>query len=186
MISDVLLRLVEERINNKFKAAIVPFDKAYPTSGQDFIRLSANSLSLTDQGEAITCELQIVITCSTRIRTQAVQNQDVAYSRVIQLAENVFFWLYSFVELKGKMMQAIPYNNGVDGKWIVNYIDLRPVPVYADFYDSNEVHERQPAGMKIDITALMPRLWIPVPCGYLPEAMTAILDEAGTLIPNQG
>jgi len=176
MIASTLLRLVEDLVKQKFKANVVPFDKAYPTSGQDFIRLSANSMSLTLEGDQLTCELQIVATCSTRIRTQAVQNQDIGYVRVMDLAEKVYFWLFLKLNnsFRGQIEASIPGVRGVDGRLEVNYLDLRAMPVYADFYDSKEVHERQPAGLKVDITALLPRIWLPVQCDELPQF---IMDE---------
>lgn len=177
MIANTLLRLVEDRVKEKFNAYVVPFDKAYPTSGQDFIRLSANTMSLTLDGDSLTCELQIVVTCSTRIRTQAVQNQDVGYTRVMNMAERVYFWLFLNSDFRSQIGASIPGSRGVDGRLEVNYLDLRAMPVYADFYDSKEIHERQPAGLKIDITALLPRIWLPVTCDTLPSFIMDGLDN---------
>jgi hypothetical protein len=50
--------------------------------------------------------------------------------------------------------------------------------VYADFYDAKEVHERMPAGMKVDITVLAPRIWIPIGCGTLPSSLQTELDTS--------
>jgi hypothetical protein len=177
MITTALLRLVEGRINEKFESFLIPFDKAYPTSGRTFIRLSGSSLSLNLEGDVLKAELQIIATCSTRIRNTTVQKQDEPFCHIANIAESLYYWLLTDINIKGKIGAAIPGNAGIDGRFEVNYLDLRAVPVYADFYDAREVHERLPAGMKIDITMLMPRIWIPIQCGQFPEAFQNMIDD---------
>lgn len=183
MITNTLLRLVEDRINEKFKAYLVPIDKAYPTSGRRFIRVAGNSLSLTLDGDSLKCELQIVVTCSIRSRTKNVQSQQELLGEIIDLAEMVYFHLLLDLNINSKILNSFPTEPdssriSVDGRWECNYVDLRAEPVYADFYDAREVHERMPAGMKVDITLLAPRIWIPIGCGTLPFSLQTELDTS--------
>lgn len=183
MITNTLLRLVEDRINEKFEAYLVPLDKAYPTSGRSFIRVAGNSLSLTLDGDSLKCELQIVVTCSIRSRNNPVQSQQKLLGEIIDLAEMVYFHLLLDFNIKSKILNAFPSEPdsgkiSVDGRWECNYVDLRAEPVYADFYDSKEVHERNPAGIKVDITLLAPRIWIPLGCGSLPSSLQTELNTS--------
>lgn len=160
---------MEAELAKEFKTHVVPLDKAYPTSGKDFIRVSANSMTVVHDGDSLSCELQIKVTVSTRIRTYSRENEHIAYRRIIKFAENVYFYLFQFANIKGAIMEKFPLSS-VDGLILSSHIALQPQPVYADFYDSMEVHQRQPAGFKIEQDILLPRIWLRAACAVIPTS----------------
>jgi len=166
MITDVLIRLLEDRIKEKYEAYLVPFDKAYPTSGTTFIRLSPNGVVLSIDGERIVWEITVKITCSARIRTQPRQGEYNFHLDLIDTAEKIYLWVYTYFAFKGAVLEKYPLFS-VDGRFESGYMELTPQPVYADFYDAQETHERKPAGMKIEQSILLPRVRMPTNCGEL-------------------
>lgn len=166
MIADKLMGLLIERLNERFETHHVPMDSAYPTSGRDFIRISPNDLSITVEDMIIHIDASFTVTCSTRIRTDARQTEFNSHLRLIDFAEKVFFWILTYSSIRGAMHELFSQSS-VTNNIVSKYIDFRVVPVYADFYSSKEVHERQPAGIKIDQIFTLPRLTIPLQCGEI-------------------
>lgn len=168
MVTESTIRLLETRIAEKYRNHLVPFDKAYPTSGQVFVRLAGKDLSIDLSEEVVILDIQVTVTCSARLRTSARQNEYKPYLAVIDIAEKIFFWLLSYQELRGELQTLFPQSS-VTGRMESGHLSLEPIPVHADFYDSTEVHSRGPAGLKIDQTIMLPRIRIPMLCGNLPE-----------------
>lgn len=174
MITDVLIRLLEDRINEKYPTFLVPFDKAYPTSGISFIRLSPNGVVLSIDGNRMIWEITIKITCSIRIRTQPRQGEYKYHLDLIDTAEKVYLWVYTYFTFTRDVLEKYPLFS-IDGRFESGYMELTPQPTYSDFYDSQEVHERKPAGMKIEQSILLPRVRMPMDCGQLHPAYADLI-----------
>src|SRR5690606_12292322 len=114
--------------------------------------------------------LQIRVTCSVKIRTYARQNEYYPHLLAVDFAEKIFLWVLGYTTIKGAMMKLFPLSSVV-GVIESNYLTLEPEPVYADFYDAQEVHERKPVGLKIDQSFSLPTLILRTECGNLPAAI---------------
>ena len=176
MLTTEILKIVEDRIDEKYNAHLVPFDKAYPTSGEKFIRLSPISCDVSRDNDRLSFDVQIRVTCSARIRTYARQNEFIPHLEVVDLSEKMLFWVLSFVDFSAKLKQKFPKVD-VYGLIESDYLTLDPEPVYADFYDSAEIHERKPAGLKIDQSFTLPRVSINLDCGNLPNFILELIGK---------
>jgi hypothetical protein len=166
MIADKLTNLIIGRLNQRFKTFYVPLDSAFPTSGKDFIRVCPADLSVTLEEQRVIIDTSITITCSTRIRDQARENEYIAHKRIVNFAEQIFFWLLTYNTIRGEMMTLYPLSSVTD-RITSKYLDLRAIPVTADYYDAKDIHERKPAGFKIEQSIMLPRLHLPLVCGEL-------------------
>jgi hypothetical protein len=166
MIADKLTGLIITRLNQKFETHYVPLDSAYPTSGMTFIRVAPAELFITLGELHVDIDTSITITCSTRIRDNPRQREYESHKRIVNFAEQVYFWLLTYDTANSEIHDLFP-RSSVTNRITSKFLDLRAVEVYADFYDAKEVHERQPAGFKIEQSIMLPRLRLPFVCGQL-------------------
>lgn len=174
MITEKLITLVEDRIKLKFPANVAPLDKAYPTSGETFIRVSGENTRIDLDESYVIVDATLDITCSSRIRKYGREHERIPYMTVIDYSERIYFWLLTYNNIRGDLLELFPQTS-VTGRLECKYLRTKPEEVSAVYYDATENADRFPAGFKLTQSLLLPRLRIPLDCGQLPDYLMEMI-----------
>ena len=175
MITDKIILSVESALNTVLpdEVFVVPEETAYPTSGDNFVRVTGEFTAYDYNDQSIEGHVYITVTCSIRVRDYPLQERDRPYLQLIHRAEQVYFFLITNKTLYEDILAIAPGISYSD-RFKSDKLNTRPIIANPDYFGSTDLPARssfiqaeqsaRPAGYYLDQTYRSPRLLIPWKC----------------------
>ena len=173
MITDVVLRAIEERLDTIVEANVVPEGEAYPTSGSKFYRVTGDHTDFVFKESSIVATVSFSVICSIRTRDYLKQKKDIPYVELLNMQESCFFHLITYGELENKLRETFSIIS-VNGRIQSEMMNTRVQNVFPIFFNSKDKSSDREAGYLISQSFHAPSITIPYTCLTLPSEFDPI------------
>lgn len=170
MLGSNLIRLFNTKVSEQFKIAILPEDKAFPTSGSTFVKSHLEYIHTIREDFQINIEISIGLEFSIRTRGNPIQNRSMPYETLIDLALGVSFYAMFNQELNVAILALIP-GGSTTGLFYMDTTRLYPERVSPDYFGSEDFSSKRDAGYVLGTILRLPTIHIPAPCNTLPDLL---------------